>query len=423
MAEEQTTNMDQTPSYGQLTQSRVPLENAATVFSQRDASGQIPIIIVPEQKLRIRNEYVQIGVIILLASIVVNGFFDIDLLFISLGILVAIALILLGVYRSFYVRIPEGANALLIRGGRYTRTIPGGTHIIPPWILVSHVVTRREIPFNAPIVEAPSKDNIRVNVDTVVTFNITNPYDFVYTISADDFDEVFQAAAQDVLRYMVRQIEAAQVANLRGLDLDELRELLQNYVESYGVEVQRINVTYALPQVDFMQSLESKQLAVIQQQEQEERQALAKRRQRDSEILARQEVIAQVEREREALQLQIQQAEAKKQVIELEAEAEELRLSKLNERLNANPLAARYELEMARLNVASSLAGNSKAILRVGSADDVVSAYMMRDLLEEASQIEEDGQLTEKPIEEEPKKPAPRKRGRPPSKSKSAAAD
>ena len=421
MAEEQLDNTNQAPSYGQLTQSRVPLEDAALTFSQRDELGQIPIIIVPEQKFRIRNDFVQIGLLILIVAIAANSFFDIDLIFVSLGIVIGLALVLLGVYRSFYVRIPEGANALLVRGGRYTRTIPSGTHIIPPWILVSHVVTRREIPFNAPIVEAPSKDNIRVNVDTVVTFNINNPYDFVYTISADDFDEVFQAAAQDVLRYMVRQLEAEQVANLRGLDLDDLRESLQNYVNSYGVEVRRINVTYALPQADFMQSLESKQLAVIQRSEQEERQVLAQRRQRDAEILERQKVIAQVEREREALRLQIQQAEARKQVIELEAEAEELRLSKLNERLNANPAAARFELEMARLNVASSLAGNSRAILRVGSADDVVSAYLMRDLLQEEVQIQEDGQTPEESVQEEPKKPAPRKRGRRSSAKSSAA--
>ena len=421
MADEQINNTGQAPSYGQLTQSSVPLEDAGAAFSQRDERGQIPIIIVPKQKLRIRNDYIQIGLIILVVAIGSGIFFKNNTV-IALGFLAGIALLLLGVYRSFYVRIPEGANALLVRGGRYTRTIPSGTHIIPPWILVSHVITRREIPFNAPIVEAPSKDNIRVNVDTVVTFNITNPYDFVYTISADDFDEVFQAAAQDVLRYMVRQIEAEQIANLRGLDLDELRALLQNYVDSYGVEVKRINVTYALPQVDFMQSLESKQLAVIQRSEQEERQVLAQRRQRDAEILARQQVIAQVERDREALRLQIQQAEAKKQVIELEADAEELRLSKLNERLNAIPMAVIFELEMARINVAQSLAGNSKAILRVGSADDIVSAYMMRDLLYGSSQTEEDAPIPEEPDTDEPKKPASR-RSRSRSSTKSSTGD
>ena len=57
--------------------------------------------------------------------------------------------IFLGVFQSFIVPVPEGARALLLKGGRYHRTLGAGRHIVPPWIVVSHVVTMREIPFDA----------------------------------------------------------------------------------------------------------------------------------------------------------------------------------------------------------------------------------------------------------------------------------
>ena len=85
-------------------------------------------------------------------------------------------------------------------------TIGSGTAILPPWILVSHLVTRRQIPFDIPMVESPTSDNVRATVDMLVTFTITDVYRFIYSISADDFDQVFMAACQDALRLKVRQV-------------------------------------------------------------------------------------------------------------------------------------------------------------------------------------------------------------------------
>ena len=73
--------------------------------------------------------------------------------------------------------------------------------------------------------------------------------------------------------------------------------------------------------------------------------------------VARQQTVAQVEREREQLQIQVQQAEIRKRIAELEAEAEELRLSTLEQRLRNYPQAAAYETQRAQLEIARALAG------------------------------------------------------------------
>jgi regulator of protease activity HflC (stomatin/prohibitin superfamily) len=382
MANEQNTGPTIPPDYTQLTQVRVPLDEAADAFATRDASGRIPIVVIPQLLNRVRNELVVAGVLVLLGGILAGYFLANGAALLSLSIPVSIILILLGAYRSFMVRIPEGVNGLLARGGRYSRTIGSGSHIIPPWIIVTHLVTRREIPFDVPAVEVPTQDNIRANVDTLVTFSITDPYKFVYSISADDFDQVFQAACQDGLRTTVRQITSDQINDLKRQSLDEFRTALSADVEPYGVTVMKINVTYAQPPAEFMRSQETRQLAVLQQAEQKEKQALALRLQTDQADLAHKNVVAQVEREREILQILTQKAEAQRRVAELEAEAEEMRLARLEERLKKYPLAAQWEAESLRLEIARALAGNSRAVLQLGSASDIARAFIVRDTMQ-----------------------------------------
>ncbi|HTP10580.1 MAG TPA: SPFH domain-containing protein [Anaerolineae bacterium] len=375
--------------YTQLTQVRVPLEQAGDAFATRDASGRIPIVLIPAQLNRVRNEMVIAGVLVLLGAILLNLLIG-EPLMIPLGIIIAIVLIIIGVYRSFIVRVPEGANALLAKGGRYTKTIGSGTHFIQPFIVVTHLVTRREIPFDVPVVEAPTKDNVRAGVDTLVTFNIADPYKFVYSISADDFDQVFQAACQDGLRRLVRSVMAEQVADIAKQDLAGFREQLGGEMEAYGVKISKVTVTFAQPSADVIQSLEARQLATVQQAEQAEKQALAVRRQKDTEELAHQEVLARIEREKELLRLKIEEAKLQRQLVEMEAETEEFKLAKLEQRLKDYPNAADWLWAGEQLEVSRALAGNSHAVLQIGKASEILSAFAVREMLDEDDDADDD---------------------------------
>lgn len=343
--------------YTQLTQVKVPLEDAADVFSQRDASGRIPIVVIPLKPYRIRNEFVLIGLIALVGGILVGKFLDQTYLY-PVSIVVGLLLIIIGVYQSFFLQIPEGVSGLLIRAGKYQQTVGSGTHIVPPWVLVSHLVSRREIPFDAPAVEALTRDNVRANVDTLLTFKIFDPYRFVFSISATDFDLVFQASCQDTLRTIIRQVNADQVAELKKQDMEAMIEGLNADLEAYGVSITKVSVTFAQPPADFVHSQEMRQLAVFQQAEQTEKQVLAKCKQADEEALTRQKVLA-------------------------EAENEELRLSKLEERLHTYPLAAKWEWDGQRLEVSKALAANSRAMLRITNANDIFHAFFIEEPMED----------------------------------------
>ena len=374
-----------TPDYTQLTSIRVPLDQAADAFVSPDASGRTPIVVLTRRQNRISNVSLLIAVLILAGGIlwsVLAGNF----LLISAAIPLSLVFFVLAIFRSFLVRIPEGAYGLLQQRGKYLRTIESGTQILPPWIVVSHLVTRRIIPFDVPVQEAPTQNNVRSTVQALVTFTISDAYRFVYSISASDFDQVFQAACQNTLRAMVRQISSDEVNNLTRRDTSELRDALSNASEPYGVKMVKVNIIYAHPPVDFVRSQEARQLAMLQQAEQAEQQALLQRKQTDGETLARQAVIARVGRERDELQVQVQKAEIRRRVVELEAQAEELRISKLQERLNSYPRAAEWEWQGEQLEVVRGLASNTHAVVQMGGGStDLAQAFSLRDSWQDQS--------------------------------------
>lgn len=372
---------DAPPSdYSQLYQARVPLDEAGDAFNTRDASGRIPIVVIPQRLNRIRNEMVVAAVLVLGASLAAQ-YVTSNWMWITAGLPLALVLLIIGIYQSFIVRIPEGVNALLTKGGRYYRTISSGTFFVPPWVLVSHLVTRRQIPFDVPMVEIPTSDNVRATIDMLVAFTITDAYRFVYSISADDFDQVFMAACQDALRLQVRQITSEQIVDLNKQSAQELATTIGADVESYGVTINKVNITYAGPPKEFIYSQEAQILAVLKRKEQTEKQTLALQQQANEDELARLSVIAQVRRERETLQIQVQAAELEQRIVELRAQAEELRLERLEQRLKSYPLAAKWEVEAAQLEVARSLAGNTRAVVQVGHGSDIARAFVMSDTL------------------------------------------
>src|SRR2546429_68154 len=266
------------PDDPQLTSVRVPLDQAADAFVSPDASGRTPIVVLTSRQNRIGNVPMLMGVVILVGGIL-WGLLAGNFLLISAAVVLGLVFFVLAIFRSFLVRIPEGTNGLLQQRGKYLSTIESGTRVLPPWIVVSHLVTRRIIPFDVPAQEA-------------------------------------------------------------------------------------------------------RQLAMLQQVEQMEQQALTQRKQTDAETLGRQAVIARVDREHEELQLQIQQAEARRRVVELEAEAEELRLAKLQDRLRMYPQAAEWEWQGEQLEVARGLASNTHAVVQLGSsgANDIARAFLLRDV-------------------------------------------
>ena len=353
----------------QLTQVRVPLDEAAEALSTQDEAGRLPIVVLPKQAYRIRNGFVGAGLLLVLGGLV----FDVTLPLRGGTLAAGALLIILGVFRAFMVPVPEGSRAVLLRRGRFHKTLGPGNHIVVPNIVVSHIVTTRETPFDAPAAEIPTRDDVRTSVDILMTFRIESPEKFVFTISAADFDQVCQATCQEVVRLLLRDKVADEVLDLGEADSERLRTGIGAALEPYGVAVVRVVVTHVMPPLEFMASRESRRLAGLQRAEEAEHHALALLRQSDQEELEQQRI------------------KARERAIELEAANEVARLTRLEERLRAYPNAVHWDVETQRLDVARALASNTRAMVQVGSGSDVAASLLMHTLPEDGTPAMPDG--------------------------------
>jgi hypothetical protein len=67
----------------------------------------------------------------------------------------------------------------------------------------------------------------------------------------------------------------------------------------------------------------------------------------------------------------------------MEAETEEFKLAKLEQRLKDYPNAAKWLWEGEKLEVSRALAGNTRAVLQLGQANEILSAFTVREMLDE----------------------------------------
>lgn len=355
-AQEPVSSADAT--YAQLIQTSATIAQASELFASNDPSAPMPITIIPRYKNRFANPLMLMAALAAVGALAAAYWLEPRWIAIALGV-AALVLLLSGVRWALIVMIPEGMQALLTHGGRYKSTVGAGYHTLPPWIVVSQLVTARAIPYAFRVRQAPTADFVRADVDGTITFVIEDAARFVFRTSTGAFDEILQASCQDALRVTVRGRPAHSINDIADEERDGLRRRITADVEGYGVGIKGINITRALLPEPFMQSQEERQLAILQQAEQTEKQTLALRRLADSSVLAQKEVVAEVERKREVLRGEALRAEARRQVAETDAQT-----------MREYPEAVQMEVLRQRLEVARALAANTRAIVHAGGVGD-----------------------------------------------------
>lgn len=250
---------------------KVPLESAADAFVTRDAWGRLPITLVPNRTFSYQRGHLRLTVVGGAAAVAAVGvlyvFGIVGVWWLTAVILsIACALVVPVLWSAFVVRIPEGASGLLLRKGKYLRDIESGAHLVPPWISVSHLVTRREIPLGISVDEALTRDDVRASVETLFIFTIADPYRFVFVLPPDDFERVLRASCQQAARVLVRRVSAAEITSLSWDGNDDLLETISADVAPYGIRIVTIKVAYAQPSEAFLRLQELRRLTILQQQ-------------------------------------------------------------------------------------------------------------------------------------------------------------
>lgn len=153
--------------------------------------------------------------------------------------------ILIVVVVAFFIRairiIPQANAGVVERLGRYDRTLEAGLNLIIPFIdRLRPLVDLREQVVSFPPQPVITSDNLVVEIDTVVYYQVTNPKSALYEI--EDFVMGIEQITITTLRNVVGGIDLEQALTSRETINAALRGVLDEATGKWGVRVNRVEI-------------------------------------------------------------------------------------------------------------------------------------------------------------------------------------
>jgi regulator of protease activity HflC (stomatin/prohibitin superfamily) len=221
-------------------------------------------------------------------------------------VLLFVLLVVVAVVKAVQI-IPQAQAAVIERLGRYQRTqTPGLTFLVPFIDRIRARIDLREQVVSFPPQPVITQDNLTVNIDTVVYYQVLDPKSAVYEIS--DYIIGVEQITITTLRNVVGGMSLEGTLTSRDEINDKLRGELDKATGGWGIRVGRVEIKAIDPPASIQESME--------------RQMKADREKRATILTAegqRESAIRSAEGQKQA---QILTAEGRKQAAILEAEAE-----------------------------------------------------------------------------------------------------
>jgi regulator of protease activity HflC (stomatin/prohibitin superfamily) len=174
-------------------------------------------------------------------------------------VLAALALLLF-VFVAAGVRIVRPfQRGIVERLGRYKETVDPGLRIIIPLIEHLRLVDMREQVVDVPPQEVITSDNVVVSVDAVVYYEATDPQRLVYNVA--DFFTAITKLAQTNLRNLVGDLELDKALTSRDTINTQLREVLDDATDKWGVKVVRVEIQRIDPPPDIVSAMHAQMRA------------------------------------------------------------------------------------------------------------------------------------------------------------------
>ena len=206
------------------------------------------------------------------------------------------------------IRIVQQAKAYVIEFlGAYKTTWNVGLHFKIPFVeKVAKVVTLKEQVADFTPQPVITKDNVTMQIDTVVYFQITDPK--LYTYGIEQPMVAIENLSATTLRNIIGDLELDQCLTSRDIINTKMRTILDEATDPWGIKVNRVELKNILPPKEIQNAMEKQMKA-----ERERREAILRA---EGEKRA---AILEAEGEKESA---ILRADAKKQQQILEAEGE-----------------------------------------------------------------------------------------------------
>ncbi len=347
--------------------------------------GQIVPVVIPKHKLGYTPVYMAFITLFLLFAgflLLLQGN-PLSVFPLLLGILLVIVT---GVtwFNRARIEIEQGTTGIRSSFGKITGTLGPGPHwLIWPWQRVEFIVdTSTEIPYTAPVLAAPTRENVPLkSIEFFIKFRIIEPLAFVRRLGASNFDAVLSSMVQDAIRQRSRKIQTERAYDLRGADVGDMQEILNRQMQQYGVRIIGANIPDVQLSDQYQQHLATRERVAKELAAYEREWELTRRQRTDASLMEIErankvrdarlvEVRAAVNEARESVAQLLQQQETEAQKVRLDietkgratlkaAENEARALQHLGKSYRDNRAVLQYELALRRLDVAEKLVRNA----------------------------------------------------------------
>ncbi|WP_343344653.1 SPFH domain-containing protein [Terrisporobacter petrolearius] len=226
---------------------------------------------------------------------------------INLIITVVLILIIVVMSISCVKVIQQSTVGIVMRLGRFHKKADTGIHFLVPFIdSLSRRIDLRERAEDFPPQPVITKDNVTIQINTIVFYQITDPVRYVFEI-ANPISAIENLTAT-TLRNIIGDLDLDETLTSRDLINSKMRVILDEATDKWGIKVNRVELKDIVPPKDIQISME--------------KQMRAERERRESILQAEGDKASSILRAEGNKQSAILNAEAKKEAMVREAEGE-----------------------------------------------------------------------------------------------------
>ena len=272
---------------------------------------------------------------------------------IGLYVLIALVLLALVVVKKTIVIIPQSETKIIERLGRYYATLKPGINIIIPFIdqaktivamrggryTYTNNIDLREQVYDFDRQNVITKDNIQMQINALLYFQIVDPFKSVYEIN--NLPNAIEKLTQTTLRNIIGEMELDQTLTSRDTINTKLRAVLDDATNKWGIKVNRVELQDITPPESVLQAMEkqmqaerNKRATILTSEGEKEKQRL----------LSEGEKAAIVNKAEAAKQQAILRAEGEATARIRKAEAEAIAIQKITEAVGQSTNPANYLL-------------------------------------------------------------------------------
>ncbi len=183
--------------------------------------------------------------------------------FIGLGFFVFIILILI---ISNIRIVPQTYAYVIERLGSYSGTWKNGLHVKVPIIdRIATKVNLKERVIDFPPQPVITKDNVTMQIDTVVYYQVTDPK--LYAYGVENPLSAIENLTATTLRNIIGELELDETLTSRDIINTKMRSILDEATDPWGIKVNRVEVKNILPPADIQEAMEKQMRAERERRE------------------------------------------------------------------------------------------------------------------------------------------------------------